>query len=67
MRPRVSVSFCMRPRGEPTFNEENDCIFGFILSKTTHPGQDEAETIMSKIRSNEIRPGRDCPKIFLPR
>ena len=27
-RLRVSVSFFMRPRGEPTFYKEKDCIFG---------------------------------------
>ena len=42
-RPRVSVSFFMRLRREPTFNKEIDLLFDFISLKTTHPGEDETE------------------------
>ena len=32
--------------------------------KNTHPDQDETETRLRKIEANEMRPRRDCPKIF---
>ena len=61
------VSFSMRPRQEPSFNEENDLILALLYLKTTNPNQDETETRLSKIEANETRPRRDYLKNFHPR
>ena len=45
----LGVFFFTRQRREPIFNKDIDELFGLIPLKTTHPGQDETETRLSKM------------------